>query len=112
MEYGKSFPYLHNICTFRKNLSLFAFSMSKWNTVRRNYHFEQGSPKVLPMFVTVFSDICVTRSDKHSKTLVTIILKSIPLRQTATVIPVFITGHPVITKWGDYITFNIPTTVV
>ena len=28
---------------------------------------------------------------------------------TAAVIPVFITGRPVITKWGDYSTFDIPT---
>ena len=27
----------------------------------------------------------------------------------AAVIPVFITGHPVTTKWGDYSTFDIPT---
>ena len=26
---------------------------------------------------------------------------------TAAVIPAFITGHPVITKWGDYSTFDI-----
>ena len=27
---------------------------------------------------------------------------------TAGTIPNFITGHPVITKWGDYSTFDIP----
>ena len=27
----------------------------------------------------------------------------------AAVIHIFITGHPVIAKWGDYNTFNIPT---
>ena len=30
-----------------------------------------------------------------------------PYWLTAAVIPVFITGHPVITKWGNYSTFNI-----
>ena len=41
---------------------------------------------------------------------------SIRLGPTAAVIPVFITGHPVfiagrtvVTKWGDYSTFDIPT---
>ena len=29
-------------------------------------------------------------------------------RSTAALIPVFITGCPVTTKWGDYITFNTP----
>ena len=31
---------------------------------------------------------------------------------TAAMIPVFITGRPVITKWGDYSTFDIPTVVL
>ena len=39
-------------------------------------------------------------------------LKFGDLWQTAAVIPVFITGRPVITKWGDYSTFNIPIVVV
>ena len=32
-------------------------------------------------------------------------------RPTAAEIPIFITGHPVITKWDDYSTSNIPTVV-
>ena len=33
-------------------------------------------------------------------------------RPTAVVFLVFITGFPVITKWGDYSTFNIPRVVL
>ena len=35
-----------------------------------------------------------------------------PYWPIAAVIPVFITGHPVIMKWGNYNTFNIPTFVL
>ena len=31
------------------------------------------------------------------------------VRPTAAVILVFITGHPIITEWGDYSIFDIPT---
>ena len=31
---------------------------------------------------------------------------------TTAVIPVFITGRPIMTKWGDYSTFDIPTIVL
>jgi len=31
------------------------------------------------------------------------------LRTTAALIPVFLTWCPVVTKWGDYDTFNNPT---
>ena len=33
-------------------------------------------------------------------------------RPTANVIPVFITGRPVIIKWGDHSAFNIPIVVL
>ena len=33
------------------------------------------------------------------------VCKERPARPTAAVIPVFITGHPVITKWGNYSIF-------
>ena len=31
---------------------------------------------------------------------------------SAAVIPVFITGRPIITEWGDNSTFNIPTVIL
>ena len=40
------------------------------------------------------------------------ITSGMPFRPTAVVIPIFISGHPIITKWFDHSTFNIPTVIL